>query len=125
MADDRAFPKWAAAYLYLQAAGVSAWWAMIIAAPDSRRPFFALDDHRLFLMPDMIVFCILGAITATGVAGNARWARFTLWALAGGGLYATALDFMYAFSTGIGWHGPAFMLPTVIVPGYLCRRTLK
>lgn len=125
MTDDRAFPKWAALYLKAQVAGVIVWWFLILRYPAAREPFFRSDDYKMFVLADLVVYALLGSAAAAGVSKDRDWARPALCVLAGGGLYATALDVSYAVQTGVGWLGPALMLPTVIVPGYLCWRTLK
>ena len=125
MAKKPGFPRWAAAYLFLQTAGVLVWWGFVLGSPGVARYFFLQGDSLRFLIPDLLFFVVLGGVAAGGIFRNKDWARFALWGLAGGSLYATALDAVYAFQTGVGWLGPILMAPTVLIPSYLCWRAAR
>jgi hypothetical protein len=125
VADTPRLPRWAAAYLCLQAAAIFAWWLVLVGFPASRRLFFAGSDWITFLLPDMLVLALPSTICAVGVVKSHKWAGRLVWAVAGGALYALALDFGYCILHGVGWLGPILMLPTVLIPGYLCWRTVR
>lgn len=114
----------AAAYLLAQSVAVSLWWAMLFAAPRTRRAFLpdAWPDEVLLalMLPDMAALIGAGFLAAWGIRGNAPWAWPVLAVHAGAMLYATLFAFAIPlFGGGGGALGALLMAPPAAVTGAL------
>jgi hypothetical protein len=125
MQEQAKLPKWGAAYLLVQSAGIILWWLGLFASTEGRAYFFKDRDWVPFLLPDMLILVVGGVACATAALMNSRWAPWLLWLLTGGALYATLLDISYCVANGFPWIGPVLMAPTVLISGYLCWRTSR
>jgi hypothetical protein len=125
MRAEPKLPRWAAAYLLVQSAGIVLWWLGLFASTEGRGYFFKDRDWIPFVLPDMVLLVAGGVACAFAILQAPRSAPSLLCGLTGAALYATILDISYCAANGFPWIGPIFMAPTVLIPGYLCWKSLR
>jgi hypothetical protein len=107
--------RFAALWLWLQAAVIAAWWLCLWLWPGSRAPFVVGDwpEATLFAFwpADVAVLVVGSALAARAVQKGARQAPALVWALAGAAVYATLWCLGTNLATGSGWLGTSLMLP--------------
>lgn len=116
-------PKWASAYLFLQADAVVVWWVLLYTNAGFRARFFPIEHERLLfalVAPDLLIYFICGSLAAVFVNRNSVMGRMAIAILTGGAAYATLFSLTLPLVTGVGWLGAACMAPSLLVTGYLC-----
>lgn len=110
-------------FFVLQAAGGAAWWAVLVAWPESRTHFKAAGapDATLlaFAAPDLLLFVALSVACAVGLTRGAAWAWPLLCAHAGAAAYAALYCWGLFALTGDAGLGAALMTPSLVVPAWL------
>jgi hypothetical protein len=114
-------------FLAAEAAGATAWWAVLLMWPPARGPFLAATAPDVTLLafaaPDGVLFVGTAAAGAYAVWGRRSWAGPVLWAHAGAAGYAALYCWALAGLTGgDGLLGAVLMSPSLVVPGLLAAR---
>ena len=108
----------AVALLIAQAAGVLAWWAVMLVYPGAREPFKATGapDSTLFgYLPADLIFYVAGALLAAyGLARREPWGWPVLCVVAGACAYAALYGWGIVLLGGGAVLGALFMTPTMV-----------
>ena len=113
--------KAAAFYYTMQGIAIFAWWAMLFAAPETRRYFQlqknSADSLMAFFAPDVLLLGVGSIATAVLVYFGIRYAEAAMWLVTGSLGYATVYTFAVVFATDTGWLGVSLMLPAMLWSG--------
>ncbi|HTQ09293.1 MAG TPA: hypothetical protein VMI31_04410 [Fimbriimonadaceae bacterium] len=112
MEGPKGKPRWAAAYLWLQAVAVAGWWIWLALRPDARGLFFPPMAGRLvfgFAVPDFSVLVMGSLIGGFGLARGRRRMAPLLAVLFGGCLYAALYTVAIVAMDPAAWLGCAAM----------------
>jgi hypothetical protein len=112
----------AVCWLWVQGAGGTLWWILVLASPGFRAwfvpPGAPLFTLHAFALPDL-VFVIAGSLAAArGLARARAWAWPVLCATAGAVGYATLYAAMLAALAGGAWASALLMAPPLALTAY-------
>lgn len=111
----------AAIYYLLQGISVIVWWAMLVAAPESRDWFQLEAKSQLslfaFWLPDAVLIAPGSLIAAYLINIRNRFGTAAMWLLTGAVSYATLYTLAFAMMTDRGWLGVVLMLPAMLWTG--------
>ncbi|HMQ02477.1 MAG TPA: methyltransferase [Pyrinomonadaceae bacterium] len=111
----------AALYFFLQGILVIAWWAMLIAMPESRDWFQLEANSKIslfaFWLPDAVLIAMASLAAGYLVSSRNRFETAAIWLLTGAVSYAALYTLAFAMMTDRGWLGAVLMLPAMLWTG--------
>lgn len=108
-------------YYLIQGIAVAAWWAVLIAKPETKA-YFQLEPASqtslmAFWLPDAVLIAAGSLTAAYLVFSRSIYATAAIWLVTGAVSYAAIYTFSYAMTTDAGWLGVVMMFPAMLWSG--------